>query len=54
MYRILIARNGYYYVQQQTRYGWQKTGGFFHTRRGARTFIRDHRGYLRSTVVEYV
>lgn len=41
MYRILIASNGYYYVQHYNGQWWKKTGGFFSSRGAARTFIRD-------------
>lgn len=43
MYRILIARNGYYYIQQEVGPLWAKVGGFFNTKSGARRFIADHR-----------
>ena len=52
MYRILMAVSGCYYVQKQFGWRWIKVGGFFNTRTGARSFIRDHRNNLR--VVEYV
>ena len=52
MYRILMAVNGYYYVQKQGRWDWFKVGGFFRTRAGARRFIRDYKNNNR--VVEYV
>lgn len=70
MYRIMIARNGYYYVQKQvTNFSsypykglvrsWRKVGGFFHTKAGARAMIRDDKMYRRiftpsSSVVEYL
>ena len=51
-YRILVARNGYYYVQKRGGWnGWSKVGGFFSTRVGARRFIDDHRGSTQ--IVEY-
>jgi hypothetical protein len=60
MYRIMIARNGYYYVQHHNGYFWRKVGGFFHTKAGARALIRDDKMYRRlspdlpfSRVVEY-
>lgn len=44
MFRILMARNGYYYVQRQGVYGaWTKVGGFFSSRGGAKKFIDDYR-----------
>lgn len=44
MYRILVARSGYYFVQRRDAWGnWSKTGGFFRTRTGARNFINDLR-----------
>lgn len=43
MFRIMMARNGYYYVQKDTWNGYKKIGGFFSTERGARKFINDYR-----------
>lgn len=44
MFRVLMARNGYYYVQRQGVYGnWNKVGGFFSSRSGAKKFIEDYR-----------
>ena len=57
MYRILIAVNGYYYVQRQSNLSgrWLKVGPFFRTRRGARNYINDYRSIQRlPNVVEYV
>ncbi len=59
MYRIMIARNGYYYVQKHCQFaftGWNKIGGFFKTRAGARAFIRDFKRYqtTSSNIIEYV
>lgn len=58
MYRILIARSGYYYVQEHSGWnGWYRVGGFFLTRTSARRFIRDRKGLdsiPSPRVVEYV
>lgn len=55
MHRILIAKNGFYYVQEHSGWnGWYKIGGFFNTRAGARRFIRDRKGLGGGNVVEYI
>lgn len=41
MYRIMLAVNGYYYVQKKGYSGWKKTGAFFNTRRAAERLISD-------------
>lgn len=43
MYRIVIARSGYYYVQENTGFAWKMVGGFFRTRRGAENLISDYK-----------
>ena len=41
MYRIMLATSGFYYVQQQNRYGWAKIGGWLPTKRDAMQLTKD-------------
>jgi hypothetical protein len=60
MYRIVIARSGYYYVQRDMGSTWNsdwiKVGGFFATRKGAEKLIRDLKGVppVRNTYIPKV
>lgn len=51
MFRIMIARNGRYYVQKLLRYGWSRFSLFYWTRQQCRDFIDAQRRTPR--VVEY-
>lgn len=41
MYRVKIARSGYYYAQKKYLTGWSRIGGFSPTLRGAERTIED-------------
>jgi len=41
MYRIMLARSGYYYVQRRGYSSWKMIGGFYRTRRGAERLAED-------------
>lgn len=42
-YRILVARNGYYYVQKYNGLRWMKIGHFYRTRLGAERLIAAYK-----------
>lgn len=64
MFRIVLATSDHYYVQENTRYGWERRGGYHVSKRDAQQLIKDLKqdgdvpfpGERRSTrgkVVEY-
>lgn len=58
MYRIALARSGYFFVQRRLAYGWHRVGPFYISRKRARAAARDLKCYGRipnyTNVVEYV
>jgi hypothetical protein len=64
MFRIVLATSHHYYVQENTRNGWNRRGGYHVSKRDAQQLVRDlkrdedvpfpgERRSTRGVVVEY-